>query len=113
MTLLQASTSGKLSPAPDSAPETAATKLPLPAKTKAKAVDLGQDTAKDTAKDAAASGCLGSSSGSKPRGGGGGLSCLKPATLDEDSEPLTRSPEKKVMSPSGKSISDIFGKVRM
>ena len=113
MPLLQASTSGKLSPAPDSALETAATKLPLPAKTKPKAGDLGQDTAKDTAKDAAASGCLGSSSGSKPRGGGGGLSCLKPATLDEDSEPLTRSPEKKVMSPSGKSISDIFGKVRM
>merc|ERR1712106_1218788 len=42
----------------------------------------------------------------------GGLSCLKPATLDEDFEPLTKSPEKKpVMSPSGRSISDIFGKV--
>ena len=42
----------------------------------------------------------------------GGLSCLKPATLDEDMEPHVKSPEKKpVMSPSGKSISDIFGKV--
>ena len=41
-----------------------------------------------------------------------GLSCLKPNTLDEDHEPLTKSPEKKpIMSPSGKSISDIFGKV--
>ena len=49
---------------------------------------------------------------SKPRGGGGGLSCLKPNTLDDDHEPLTKSPEKKpIMSPSGKSISDIFGKV--
>ena len=48
----------------------------------------------------------------KPRGGGGGLSCLKPNTLDDDHEPLTKSPEKKpIMSPSGKSISDIFGKV--
>ena len=47
----------------------------------------------------------------KPRGGGG-LSCLKPNTLDDDNEPLTKSPEKKpIMSPSGKSISDIFGKV--
>lgn len=43
---------------------------------------------------------------------GGALSCLKPSTLDEDLEPLTKSPEKKpVMSPSGRSISDIFGKV--
>merc|ERR1719483_415507 len=42
----------------------------------------------------------------------GGLSCLKPATLDDDLEPLTRSPERKpMMSPSGRSISDIFGKV--
>ena len=47
----------------------------------------------------------------KPRGGGG-LSCLKPNTLDDDPEPLSKSPEKKpIMSPSGKSISDIFGKV--
>ena len=44
--------------------------------------------------------------------GGGGLSCLRPNTLDDDHEPLTKSPEKKpIMSPSGKSISDIFGKV--
>ena len=44
---------------------------------------------------------------------GGGLSCLKPATLDEDNEPHVKSPEKKqLMSPSGKSISDIFGKVK-
>merc|ERR1719445_1314719 len=43
---------------------------------------------------------------------GGGLSCLKPATLDDDNEPFVKSPEKKqLMSPSGKSISDIFGKV--
>ena len=42
----------------------------------------------------------------------GPLSCLKPSTFDEDNEPLTKSPEKKpIMSPSGKSISDIFGKV--
>ena len=42
----------------------------------------------------------------------GGLSCLRPATLDDDPEPLMKSPERKqVMSPSGKSISDIFGKV--
>lgn len=42
----------------------------------------------------------------------GGLSCLKPATLDDDLEPLTKSPERKpMMSPSGRSISDIFGKV--
>jgi len=42
----------------------------------------------------------------------GGLSCLKPATLDDDLEPLTKSPERKpLMSPSGRSISDIFGKV--
>ena len=42
----------------------------------------------------------------------GGLSCLRPSTLDDDPEPLMKSPEKKqVMSPSGKSISDIFGKV--
>ena len=46
---------------------------------------------------------------SKPRGGG--LSCLKPATIDDDPEPLMKSPEKKLLSPSGKSISDIFGKV--
>ena len=44
-----------------------------------------------------------------------GLSCLLPSTKDEDSEPLApagakSSPEKK-MSPSGRSISDIFGKV--
>ena len=40
-------------------------------------------------------------------------SCLMPSTKDEDVEPLapTKSPEKK-MSPSGRSISDIFGKVR-
>ena len=43
----------------------------------------------------------------------GGLSCLRPSTLDDDPEPLMKSPEKKqVMSPSGRSISDIFGKVR-
>ena len=49
---------------------------------------------------------------SKPKSGGG-LSCLKPATLDDDNEPLVKSPEKKqLMSPSGKSISDIFGKVK-
>merc|ERR1712106_1227919 len=48
----------------------------------------------------------------KSSSGRGPLSCLKPATLDEDFEPLTKSPEKKpVMSPSGRSISDIFGKV--
>merc|ERR1719483_58254 len=42
----------------------------------------------------------------------GGLSCLKPATLDDDLEPLTKSPERKpMMSPSGRSISDIFGKL--
>ncbi len=42
-----------------------------------------------------------------------GLSCLLPSTKDEDVEPLApakSSPEKK-MSPSGRSISDIFGKV--
>ena len=42
----------------------------------------------------------------------GALSCLKPSTLDDDLEPLTKSPERKpMMSPSGRSISDIFGKV--
>ena len=45
----------------------------------------------------------------------GGLSCLRPpATLDEDTAPLVKSPERKqIMSPSGKSISDIFGKVKL
>jgi hypothetical protein len=45
----------------------------------------------------------------------GGLSCLASHTLDEDREPLFKSPEKKLpamLSPSGRSISDIFGKVR-
>ena len=42
----------------------------------------------------------------------GGLSCLMSSTLDEDTEPVSRSPEKKpLLSPSGRSISDIFGKV--
>ena len=48
-----------------------------------------------------------------------GLSCLLPSTKDEDTEPLGpaagvggKSPEKRsTMSPSGRSISDIFGKV--
>ena len=44
-----------------------------------------------------------------------GLSCLLPSTKDEDTEPLApavKSPDKKSnMSPSGRSISDIFGKV--
>jgi hypothetical protein len=46
----------------------------------------------------------------------GGLSCLASHTLDEDREPLFKSPEKKLptmLSPSGRSISDIFGKVRL
>ena len=42
----------------------------------------------------------------------GGLSCLKPATLDEDTEPLQAKPGQ-AMSPSGRSISDIFGKVKL
>lgn len=57
----------------------------------------------------------------RPQHRGGGLSCLASHTLDEDREPLVpasgaagfKSPEKKqhILSPSGRSISDIFGKV--
>merc|ERR1719500_822504 len=41
-----------------------------------------------------------------------GLSCLRPNTLDEDTEAFTRSPERReaALSPGGRSISDIFGK---
>lgn len=45
-----------------------------------------------------------------------GLSCLASSTQDEDREPLSvlKSPEKKsIISPSGRSISDIFGKVNV
>ena len=44
-----------------------------------------------------------------------GLSCLRPTTLDEDTEAFTRSPERReaTLSPGGRSISDIFGKVCM
>jgi hypothetical protein len=45
--------------------------------------------------------------------GRSGLSCLRPTTLDEDTEAFTRSPERRgeaVTSPGGRSISDIFGK---
>merc|ERR1719222_1562203 len=40
------------------------------------------------------------------------LSCLRPNTLDEDTEAFTRSPERReaALSPGGRSISDIFGK---
>ena len=41
------------------------------------------------------------------------LSCLSSYAVDEDREPVSKSsPDKKpIISPSGRSISDIFGKV--
>ena len=39
-----------------------------------------------------------------------GISCLASSTTDEDTSALVKSPEKKTMSPSVQSISDIFAK---
>ena len=69
-------------------------------------------TGKAGAKSSSANQSPGEPGATKSRGG---LSCLRPpATLDEDTAPLVKSPERKqIMSPSGKSISDIFGKVKL
>ena len=69
----------------------------------------GKTSSSNLVKESSPGEVVSSSSSGKSRGG---LSCLRPATLDDDPEPLMKSPERKqVMSPSGKSISDIFGKV--
>ena len=39
-----------------------------------------------------------------------GMSCLASSTTDEDTTAMVKSPEKKSMSPSVQSISDIFAK---